>query len=82
MFPALLSVSSAGPACTECSSNMSSPALKGRHKSTIKASNSETMVNVCVCVCVCVNRVLPVLAAPALAMLTGYKLIADKIENK
>ncbi len=33
--------------CTECSSNVSSPALKGRHKSTIKASNSETMVNVC-----------------------------------
>ncbi len=32
---------------TECSSNMSSPALKGRHKSAIKASNSETMVNVC-----------------------------------
>ncbi len=26
--------------------NVSSPALKGRHKSTIKASNSETMVNV------------------------------------
>ncbi len=32
--------------CTECSSNMSSPELKGRHKSAIKASNSETMVNV------------------------------------
>ncbi len=27
--------------------NVSSPALKGRHKSAIKASNSETMVNVC-----------------------------------
>ncbi len=34
-------------------------------------------VCVCVCVCVCVNRVLAVLAAPALALLTGYKLIAD-----
>ncbi len=33
--------------CTECSSNVSSSALKVRHKSTIKASNSETMVNVC-----------------------------------
>ncbi len=55
----------------ECSSNVSSPALKGRHKSAIKASNSETIVNVCV------NRVLAVLAGPALAMLTGYKLIAD-----
>ncbi len=59
--------------CTECSSNVSSPALKGRHKSAIKASNSETMVNVCMCV----KRVLAVLAAPALALLTGYKLIAD-----
>ncbi len=37
--------------CIECSSNVSSPALKGRHKSAIKASNSETMVNVCMCVC-------------------------------
>ncbi len=56
--------------CTECSSNASSPALKGRH---IKASNSETMV-------MCVNRVLAVLAslvAAALAVLTGYKLIAN-----
>ncbi len=35
------------------------------------------MVCVCVCVCVCVNRVLAVLAAPAMAMLMGYKLIAD-----
>ncbi len=58
--------------CTECSSNVSSPALRGKHKSTIKASNNETMVNVCMCVCVCVNRVLAVLAAPALALLTGY----------
>jgi len=33
--------------CTECSSNVSSPALKCRHKSAIKASTSETMVNVC-----------------------------------
>ncbi len=33
--------------CTECSSNVSSPALKCRHKSAIKAINSETMVNVC-----------------------------------
>ncbi len=32
---------------TKCSSNVPSPALKGRHKSAIKASNSETMVNVC-----------------------------------
>ncbi len=59
--------------CTECSSNASSPALKGRHKSTIKVSSSETMV-------MCVNRVLAVLAslaAAALAVLTGYKLIAD-----
>ncbi len=41
---------------TECSSNVSSPALKSRHTSAIKASKSETMVNVCmyVCVCVCV----------------------------
>ncbi len=61
--------------CTECSSNVSSPALKGRHKSATKASNSETMVNVCMCVCV--KRVLAVLTAPALALLTGYKLIAD-----
>ncbi len=30
----------------------SSPALKCRHKSTIKTSNNETMVNVCMCVCV------------------------------
>ncbi len=29
------------------------------------------------CVCVCVKKVLAVLAAPALALLTGYKLIAD-----
>ncbi len=46
--------------CTECSSNVSTPAHKGRHKSAIKASNSETMLNVCmlvcVCVCVCVKR--------------------------
>ncbi len=28
-------------------------------------------------VCVCVNRVLAALAAPALAMLMGYKLIVD-----
>ncbi len=35
------------------SSNVSSPALKGRYKSAIKACNNETMVNVCVCVCVC-----------------------------
>ncbi len=34
-----------------------------------------------VCVCVCVNRVLAVLVAPALAMLTGYKLIAGN-QNK
>ncbi len=33
--------------CTECSSNVSSPSLKGRHKSAIKESNSETMVNEC-----------------------------------
>ncbi len=33
------------------------------------------MVNVCLCMCV--NRVLAVLAAPTLAMLMGYKLIAD-----
>jgi len=33
--------------CTECSSNVSSPAHKGRHKSAIKASSSETMLNVC-----------------------------------
>ncbi len=51
--------------CTEWSSNASSPALKGRHKSAIKASNSETMV-------MCVNRALAVLAS-----LTGYKLIVD-----
>ncbi len=65
--------------CTECSSNVSSPALKGRHKSAIKANNSETMVNICLCVCVfvCVNKVLAVLAAPGLALLTGHKLIAD-----
>ncbi len=59
--------------CTECSLNASSPALKGRHKSAIKASNSETMV-------ICVNKVLAVLAslaAAALAVLTGYKLIVD-----
>ncbi len=59
--------------CTECSSNASSPALKGRHKSAIKASNSKTML-------MCVNTVLAVLAslvAAALAVLTGYKLIAD-----
>ncbi len=33
------------------------------------------MVNVCVCVCVCVcvKRVLAVLAAPMLALLTGYR---------
>ncbi len=48
----LSTASSSSP--TECSSNVSSPALKDRHKSAIKASNSETMVNVCVCVCVCV----------------------------
>ncbi len=40
--------------CTECSSNVSSPALKGRHKSAIKTSNSVTIVNVCVCMYVCV----------------------------
>ncbi len=34
-------------------------------------------VCVFVCVCVCVNRVLAVLVAPALAMLTEYNLIAD-----
>ncbi len=33
--------------CTECSPNVSSPAFKGIHKSAIKASNNETMVNVC-----------------------------------
>ncbi len=33
--------------CTECSLNVSSPTLKGRHKSAIKASNSETMVHEC-----------------------------------
>ncbi len=38
------------------------PALKGRHKSAIKASNSETMV-------MCVNRVLAVLASLAAAAL-------------
>ncbi len=62
-YPGLVSVS---PGC-------SSPALKGRHKSTIKASNSETMV-------MCVNRVLAVLASVAtavIAVLTVYKLIAD-----
>ncbi len=36
--------------CTERSSNASSPALKGRHRSTIKASSSEKMV-------MCVNIV-------------------------
>ncbi len=30
----------------------------------------------------CVNRVLAVLAAPALAMLMGYKLIADSGNQK
>ncbi len=33
--------------CNECSSNTSSPALRGQHKYAIKASNSETMLNVC-----------------------------------
>ncbi len=63
MFRALLSISSSGhafqaargsvyprppaPAPAAPNAPMSSPALKGRHKSAIKASNSETMVNVC-----------------------------------
>ncbi len=62
-FPALLSVSSAGPvsqaargsvsprppapAAPNAASNVSSLAHKDRHKSAIKASNSETMLNVC-----------------------------------
>ncbi len=49
-FPSSLWISfstASSSSCTECSSNVSSPALKGRHKSAIKASNSETMVNVC-----------------------------------
>ncbi len=59
--------------CTECSSSTASLALKGRHKSAIKASNSETML-------MCVNIVLAVLArlaAAALAVRMAYKLIAD-----
>ncbi len=70
-----LSLHGLGSSSTECSTNVSLPALKVRHKSAIKSSNSETRVNVGVCVCV--NRVLAALAVPALAMLMGYKLIVD-----
>ncbi len=50
LLPCSLICLSTASSCTECSSNVFSPALKCRHKSAIKASNSETMVNVCVCV--------------------------------
>ncbi len=56
---------------------MSSPALKGRQKSAIKASNSETMVNVWIAVLAADVMLTAVLAAATLVMLTGYKLIAD-----
>ncbi len=47
-FPSSLWIChSTASSCIECSSNASLPALKGRHKSAIKASNSETMVDVC-----------------------------------
>ncbi len=47
-----------------------------QHRSTAYQRDRDSPTNMvssmCVCVCVCVNRVLAVLAAPALALLTGY----------
>ncbi len=90
MFPALLSISSAGPASQaargSCSPRPRAIAAPNAAR-TCPHLHSKVDTNLplkqitakqwYMCVCVCVKRVLAVLAAPALAFLMGYMLIAD-----